>query len=125
VDTASYSNVRRFLRDGRLPPKDAVRIEELVNYFHYDYPAPAGEHPLSVVTELGECPWDARHHLLRIGLCARKLDAGQLPPRNFVFLIDVSGSMDAPNRLPLVKEGLRLLVGQLTARDRVAVVVYA
>ncbi len=125
VDTASYSNVRRFLREGQLPPKDAVRIEELINYFSYDYPQPEGDHPVSITTELAECPWKPAHRLLRIGLQTRRLEASQLPPRNFVFLIDVSGSMDEPTKLPLVQSSLSLLVDQLTERDRVGIVVYA
>jgi Ca-activated chloride channel family protein len=125
VDTASYSNVRRFLNEGKLPPKDAVRIEELVNYFTYDYPAPTGEHPVSVSPEVAPCPWDGNHLLARIGLQARRIDAAHLPPRNLVFLIDVSGSMNEPKKLPLLKEAFGLLVDQLTERDRVAVTVYA
>jgi Ca-activated chloride channel family protein len=126
VDTASYSNVRRFLlTEGRLPPPDAVRIEELVNYFPYAYPSPEGTHPVSFTLGIAECPWDATHHLARIGLAAARLDPDRLPPRNLVFLVDTSGSMDAPNRLPLLQQSLRLLVGQLNGRDRVALVAYA
>lgn len=125
VDTASYSNVRRYLREGSLPPKDAVRIEELVNYFAYNYPEPTGEHPVAVLPEVADCPWKPGHQLVRLAVQARHIDAEHMPPRNLVFLVDVSGSMSAPNRLPLVKTSLRLLVDQLTARDRVAIVVYA
>ena len=125
VDTASYSNTRRFLNEGRLPPKDAVRIEELVNYFSYDYPQPAGSAPFSVRTEVADCPWNARHRLVHIGLQGRKVSTENMPPANLVFLIDVSGSMDEPRKLPLVKSSLRTLAEQLTARDRVAIVVYA
>jgi Ca-activated chloride channel family protein len=126
VDTASYSNVRRFLlAEGRLPPPDAVRVEELVNYFPYRYPRPEGEHPVAFALDIAECPWHAGHYLARIGLAARRIDPGEMPPRNLVFLVDTSGSMDAPNRLPLLQQSLRLLVGQLTGRDRVAVVAYA
>lgn len=125
VDTASYSNTRRFLNDGRLPPKDAVRIEELVNYFDYDYPQPTGSTPFSVTTEVADCPWNAQHKLVHIGLQGRKFSTEDLPPANLVFLIDVSGSMDEPDKLPLVKSSLRTLAEQLTARDRVAIVVYA
>jgi Ca-activated chloride channel family protein len=126
VDTASYSNVRRFLlTEGKLPPPDAVRIEELVNYFPYTYPQPKGEHPVSFTLDIAECPWNAKHHLVRIGLMAQRLDPSKTPPRNFVFLLDTSGSMDAPNRLPLLQQSLRLLVGQLGERDRVAIVAYA
>ncbi|HEX8293079.1 MAG TPA: VWA domain-containing protein [Pyrinomonadaceae bacterium] len=125
VDTASYSNTRRFLNDGRMPPRDAVRIEELVNYFSYDYPQPDGQTPFSVTAEVAECPWNTRHKLVHIGLQGRRVAQEDLPPANLVFLLDVSGSMDAPDKLPLVKSSLRTLAGQLTARDRVAVVVYA
>jgi Ca-activated chloride channel family protein len=125
VDTASYSNTRRFLNDGRMPPRDAVRIEELVNYFSYDYPQPDGQTPFSVTAEVAECPWNTRHKLVHIGLQGKKLAQEDLPPANLVFLIDVSGSMDSPDKLPLVKSSLRTLANQLTARDRVAVVVYA
>jgi Ca-activated chloride channel family protein len=125
VDTASYSNVRRFLRDGRLPPPDAVRIEEMVNYFGYSYPEPRGDEPFSITTELGECPWNAEHQLLHVGLQAKKIRVEELPPSNLVFLIDVSGSMDSPDKLPLVQSSLDLLVEQMRERDRVAIVVYA
>ncbi|MFH1532099.1 MAG: von Willebrand factor type A domain-containing protein, partial [Pseudomonadota bacterium] len=125
VDTASYSNVRRFLRDGRLPPQDAVRIEELVNYFTYDYPAPTGETPFSVTTELSACPWAPKHHLLMVGLQGRKVDTSEMPKSNLVFLMDVSGSMNSPDKLPLLKSAFRLLVDNLRAEDRVAIVVYA
>jgi Ca-activated chloride channel homolog len=125
VDTASYSNTRRFLADGRMPPRDAVRIEELVNYFNYDYPQPDGQTPFSVTAEVAECPWNTRHKLVHIGLQGKKISTEDLPPANLVFLLDVSGSMDAPDKLPLVKSSLRTLANQLTSRDRVAVVVYA
>ncbi|HEU4456873.1 MAG TPA: von Willebrand factor type A domain-containing protein, partial [Longimicrobium sp.] len=125
VDAASYSNVRRFLREGRLPPRDAVRIEELVNYFTYDYPDPSGEHPFSVVAEVGECPWNPAHRLVHIGLQGRRMDARDLPPSNLVFLVDVSGSMQPENKLPLVKRSLRMLVEQLRPQDRISLVVYA
>jgi Ca-activated chloride channel family protein len=125
VDTASYSNTRRFLRDGQLPPKDAVRIEELINYFSYDYPQPVGDVPFSVTTEVAQCPWNSAHRLLHVGLQGRRLDRAQLPPANLVFLIDVSGSMMDQNKLPLVKSALSMLAEQLTARDRVGIVVYA
>jgi Ca-activated chloride channel family protein len=125
VDTASYSNTRRFLTEGRLPPKDAVRIEELINYFSYDYPQPAGSAPFSVTTEVADCPWSAKHKLVHIGLQGKRVSTEDMPPANLVFLLDVSGSMNAPDKLPLVKSALRMLAGQLTARDRVAIVVYA
>ncbi|MBK6424475.1 MAG: von Willebrand factor type A domain-containing protein [Gemmatimonadetes bacterium] len=125
VDAASYTNVRRFLTEGMLPPPDAVRIEEMVNYFPYDYPAPAGRHPFTVTLEQGACPWNEAHRLLLVGLQGRRLDLDQLPPSNLVFLLDVSGSMDSPDKLPLVQQAFRLLVQQLRPRDRVAIVVYA
>jgi Ca-activated chloride channel family protein len=125
VDTASYSNVRRFLNEGQAPPKDAVRIEELINYFSFNYPEPGGDKPVAVTTALGECPWNPTHRLALIGLQARRIDASTIPARNLVFLIDVSGSMFAPNRLPLVKASLAMLAPNLTDKDRVAIVVYA
>jgi Ca-activated chloride channel family protein len=125
VDRASYSNVRRFVTSGQRPPKDAVRIEELVNYFTYEYPEPDNRHPFSVTTEVARTPWHADHLLVRIGLQARRLSPASLPASNLVFLIDVSGSMNDPYKLPLVKESLKLLVRQLREQDRVAMVVYA
>jgi len=125
VDRASYSNVRRFLRDGQRPPRDAVRIEEMVNYFTYDYPEPSGAQPFSVTTEVAACPWNERHRVLLVGLQGRRMKMADLPANNLVFLIDVSGSMMSPDKLPLVKEGLELLVNQLRPKDRVAIVVYA
>jgi Ca-activated chloride channel family protein len=125
VDHASYSNVRRFLSEGRLPPADAVRIEELVNYFTYEDPAPAGGAPLAITTEVGRAPWAPGHRLVRVALQARRVPAASLPPSNLVFLIDVSGSMRPANRLPLVQQAFRLLVNQLRPQDRVALVVYA
>ena len=125
VDRASYGNVRRFLLAGRRPPADAVRIEEMVNYFEYDYPEPRGVHPFSVTTDVAPAPWNTEHRLVRIGLQGRRYRQRELPPSNLVFLIDVSGSMSPPDRLPLVKEAFRLLVGQLRPSDRVAIVVYA
>jgi Ca-activated chloride channel homolog len=125
VDRASYSNVRRFISQGQLPPADAVRIEELLNYFTYALPEPDGEHPFSVTTELSRAPWNPEHRLLRIGLQSKRIETAELPPSNLVFLIDVSGSMMPPNRLPLVKQSFRLLVNELRPQDRVAIVVYA
>ncbi len=125
VDTASYSIVRRFLNDRMLPPPGAVRIEELVNYFTYDDPPPQGDVPFSVTIEVADCPWNDQHRLARIGLKGREIPHEQRPASNLVFLVDVSGSMSATNKLPLVKAGLKLLVEQLDARDRVAIVVYA
>lgn len=125
VDTASYSNIRRFLLHNRLPPPEAVRIEEMLNYFPYDYPAPRGDEPFALYTELGECPWNPSHRLALIGLRAKDVRPREQPPLNLVFLIDVSGSMADANKLSLIKPALRLLVNQLTERDRVAIVVYA
>ena len=125
VDTASYSNVRRFLTSGTLPPPDAVRIEELINYFRFDYAAPTSKDPVSVTTELAACPWNAAHRLALVGLQTRSLDVGTTPPRNLVFLIDVSGSMAPQDRLPLVRTALRMFTETLNAQDRVAIVVYA
>lgn len=125
VDVAAYANVRRFLNQGQVPPSDAVRTEELVNYFNYDYPQPKGKDPVSITTELGACPWNTDHQLLHIGLQAKALDVDNLPPSNLVFLIDVSGSMNGQNKLPLLKESYRLLVPQLRAQDKVSIVVYA
>ncbi len=125
VDTASYSNVRRFLNQGSLPPKDAVRIEELINYFEYDYPQPVGDLPFSVNTEVAVCPWNTNHKIVQIGLQGKKVSLDNVPPSNLVFLLDVSGSMNAPDKLPLLKQGLKTMVNQLSYKDRVAIVVYA
>jgi Ca-activated chloride channel homolog len=125
VDTASYSNVRRFIQQGQLPPPGAVRIEELVNYFPYAYPDPAGEEPIGVTTEVSRAPWNPEHQLLQVAVQGRRMDTGQLPPRNLVFLVDVSGSMAAPNKLPLLERSLSFLSETLGERDRVALVVYA
>ncbi len=126
VDRASYSNVRRFImQDCQLPPRDAVRIEELVNYFPYSYAEPDGDAPLAVHAEVGVAPWKPQHRLVRIGLQARRLHLENLPPSNFVFLLDVSGSMMPENKLPLVKAAMRMLVNELRPKDHVAIVVYA
>lgn len=125
VDAASYSNVRRYLNYGQKPPVDAVRIEEMINYFKYQYPQPKGEHPFSINTELAECPWNKENKLLHIGLQGKEIATENLPPSNLVFLIDVSGSMGDANKLPLLKSAFKLLVGELRDKDRVAMVVYA
>jgi len=125
VDTASYANVRRFLAGGRRPPRDAVRIEELVNYFRYASPRPEGDDPFSVTAEAAECPWRPGHRLVRIGLEGRDVARDARPAGNLVFLVDVSGSMGDPDKLPLVKQALLMLVDELTENDRVAIVTYA
>jgi Ca-activated chloride channel family protein len=125
VDTASYSNIRRFINDGSLPSKDSVRIEEMINYFTYNYPQPEGDKPFSVNVDVTGCPWESAHRLVRIGLKGREVATDKRGPSNLVFLLDVSGSMTPPERLPLVKQAMRLLVEKLTENDRVAIVVYA
>ena len=125
VDAASYSNVRRFLNQGQLPPAGAVRIEEMVNYFHYEYPQPTGNDPFSINTEISDAPWNKDHKLVLIGLQGKKIPTDNLPASNLVFLIDVSGSMSSPNKLPLVKASMKMLVDQLREQDKVAMVVYA
>jgi Ca-activated chloride channel family protein len=125
VDTAAYTIIRRYLHQRQAPPRDVVRLEELINYFPYDYAPPTGDAPLAAQVEIAGCPWEPRHRLVRIGLKTRELAAAERPPANLVFLIDVSGSMSPANKLPLLQQGLRLLVERLNARDRVAIVVYA
>lgn len=125
VDTASYANVRRYLNDGQMPPRDAVRIEELVNYFEYDYPQPIGDQPFSVNTESATAPWNRNHKIVSIGLQGKKVALDDVPPSNLVFLLDVSGSMNDARKLPLLKDSLKILTNQLTSKDRVAIVVYA
>lgn len=125
VDKASYSNIRRFINDGDEPPADAVRIEEMINYFDYEYPQPADEHPFAIFTEMAQCPWQADHKLLHIGIQGKKIATSKLPPSNLVFLIDVSGSMSDENKLPLVKSAFKLLVKNLREKDKVAIVTYA
>ncbi len=125
VDTASYSNMRRFLDRGSLPPKDSIRIEELVNYFDYDYSGPRDDKPFAANFELTEAPWNREHLLLRIGLKGREIDRRVRPSCNLVFLLDISGSMDEPNKLPLVKQSMQMLLDQLTESDKVSIVVYA
>jgi Ca-activated chloride channel family protein len=125
VDTASYTNVRRFLNTGQLPPVDAVRVEELINYFHFQYPDPQGDRPVSITTEVGDAPWAPSHKLVLVGLKAKPIDDRRVGGRNIVLLIDVSGSMNSPDKLPLVKTGLRMFVDTLRDDDRIAIVVYA
>ncbi|MDQ3393211.1 MAG: von Willebrand factor type A domain-containing protein [Bacteroidota bacterium] len=125
VDNASYSNIRRYINLGQSPPKDAVRIEEMINYFTYDYPQPKGDDPFSVNLEVSECPWNKNHNLVHIGLQGKEISKENLPTSNLVFLIDVSGSMDTPERLPLVKTAFKMLVDELRPQDHVSIVVYA
>ena len=126
VDNASYSNVRRYLTQyHQLPPPDAVRIEEMINYFSYDYPQPTGGHPFTLTTEVATCPWNTDHQLLHVGLQGKSLDYDDIRPSNLVFLLDVSGSMEDPNKLSLVKKSFRMLLNALDVQDRVAIVVYA
>lgn len=125
VDAAAYSNVRRFINQGQLPPAEAVRVEEMINYFQYNYPAPEVGEPLSISTELSTAPWNSKHKLLRIGLQAKKIELQKIPASNLVLLIDVSGSMNTHNKLPLVKSSLRMLVNQLRPSDKVSIVSYA
>jgi Ca-activated chloride channel homolog len=125
VDTASYANVRRFLQNGQMPYKDAVRIEEMINYFSYDYKQPDDGKPFAVNMEISDCPWNGKNKLLLIGIQGKKIDLENLPPNNLVFLIDVSGSMEDENKLPLIKQSLRLLVDRMRVQDRISIVVYA
>lgn len=125
VDAASYANMRRFLNNGQRPPKDAVRIEELINYFDYDYSQPKDGHPFNIITEISSAPWNSQHKLVHIGLQGKRIATENLPPSNLVFLIDVSGSMDEPNKLPLLKSSFKMLVNELRPQDYVSMVVYA
>jgi Ca-activated chloride channel homolog len=125
VDTASYSNARRFLNNGTLPPKDSIRVEEWLNYFGYGYPEPVAKEPFSVTSEVSACPWNPAHRLLRLGLKTQQISQAETPARNLVFLVDVSGSMMPENRLPLLKRGLGLLADNLRAKDTISIVVYA
>jgi Ca-activated chloride channel homolog len=125
VDTAGYSNVRRYINEGQLPPPEAVRIEEMVNYFPYNYSLPVGDKPFAINTEIATAPWNPQHKLIQIGLQGKKISTEKLPPNNLVFLIDVSGSMSEPNKLPLLKSAFKLLVNELRPNDRVSIVTYA
>ncbi|MGV3524691.1 MAG: vWA domain-containing protein [Candidatus Sericytochromatia bacterium] len=125
VDTAAYSNLRRMLNTGQRPPADAVRIEEMLNYFRYDYARPEAAEPFAITTEQADCPWAPGHTLLQIGLQAKDIDMREAPASNLVFLLDTSGSMGEPNKLPLVKQSLRLVVDQMRANDRISIVTYA
>lgn len=125
VDNASYTNVRRFINQGQKVPKDAVRVEEMMNFFKYNYAQPSSKHPFAIHTEYSDCPWNEKHKLVKIGLQGKEIDSDVLPNSNFVFLIDVSGSMSYQNKLPLLKESMKVLVNQLREKDRVSIVVYA
>ncbi|WP_338769739.1 von Willebrand factor type A domain-containing protein [Bernardetia sp. ABR2-2B] len=125
VDNASYSNARRFIQSGQVPNPDAVRIEEFINYFDYDYKNPTGKHPFSVSTEISTAPWNEKHKLVHVGIQGKDLDYDNLAPSNLVFLIDASGSMSAQNKLPLLRSSLKLLLSQLNENDRIAIVAYA
>ena len=125
VDAASYSNIRRMLNYNQLPPAGAVRIEEMINYFSYQYPQPIGSDPFSINTEIAACTWNKEHRLVSIGLQGKKIPTADLPPSNLTFLIDVSGSMETEDKLPLVKSSMKLLVDQLREQDKVSIVVYA
>lgn len=125
VDAASYSNMRRFLNYGGMPPKDAVRIEEMVNYFSYDYDQPPGEDPFAIHSEISSAPWNKDHLLVHVGLQGKSIETKDLPASNLVFLVDVSGSMQDANKLPLLKASLKMLVNEMRPEDRVAMVVYA
>jgi Ca-activated chloride channel family protein len=124
VDAASYSNTRRFILDGQKPAAGAVRVEEMINYFNYDYPDPIDEHPFSITTEVGECPW-SNNKLVHIGLQGKRIEKDNLPPSNLVFLLDVSGSMNSPKKLPLLKKSFKLLLNELGPQDKISMVVYA
>ena len=125
VDTASYTNTRRFLNGGQLPPPDAVRIEELINYFPYNYAQPTGEDPFSVDMELADCPWQPKHKLVRVGIKGKEVAVEERKPTHLVFLLDVSGSMNSADKLPLLKRGFKMMVDQLNENDQVTVVTYA
>lgn len=125
VDNASYTNTRRYIDNGSLPPIDGVRIEEFINYFNYDYAKPTGKHPFSINTEVSECPWNNSHKLVHIGIQGKRFPFETMAPINLVFLVDVSGSMSDANKLPLLKKSLSLLVGKMRSQDRISLVVYA
>ena len=125
ADGGSYSNVRRFLKGGEMPPVDAIRVEELINYFQYNYADPIDLHPIGISTEVGECPWNADHKLIQIGIKGKSIAKENYPASNFVFLVDVSGSMSSANKLPLVKTGMKFLLDEMRDIDRMAIVTYA
>ncbi len=125
MDAASYANARRFIVSNQLPYPDAVRTEEFINYFNYDYNYPDSDHPLAINLEYGECPWNSSNKLIHVGLQGKALRNAEKKASNLVFLLDVSGSMNSPNKLPLLKKAFKMLVGQLDEQDRIAIVVYA
>ena len=125
VDNASYTNIRRFINQGQTVPKDAVRVEEMINFFEYEYRQPENEHPFAIATEYSDCPWNANHKLVKIGLQGKNIEDKNLPASNFVYLIDVSGSMSAANKLPLLKQSVKVLVDKMRKEDKVSIVVYA
>jgi Ca-activated chloride channel family protein len=125
VDNASYTNIRRMINNGEKIPIGAVRVEEMINFFKYKYPQPTGNQPFSINTELNDCPWNNQHKLLKIRLQGKIIQNNNLPPSNLVFLIDVSGSMEDDNKLPLLKESMNVLVEELRPEDKVSIVVYA
>ena len=125
VDNASYTNIRRFINEGQKVPKNAVRVEEMMNFFKYKYPQPKGQDPFSITTEYSDCPWNKNSRLLKIGLQGKDIPMTNLPASNLVFLVDVSGSMDDANKLPLLKESMKILVKELRSKDKVSIVVYA
>lgn len=125
VDNASYSNIRRFLQNNQLPPKDAVRIEEMINYFSYAYPKPKDDDPFALYTEVGKCPWNTKNYLVHIGIQGKTLEYDDLKPSNMVFLLDVSGSMSDDNKLGLVKKSMKMMLEQMDNRDKISIVVYA
>src|SRR5690606_21555495 len=125
VDNASYTNIRRFINNGQSVPKDAVRIEEMINFFKYDYPQPKDKHPFSINTEYSDAPWNPKHKLVRIALQGKEIPTDKLPKSNFVFLVDISGSMNSANKLPLLKSSMKVLLDELREDDRVSIVYYA
>src|SRR5262245_5351015 len=124
VSTASSANIRRFLSMNQLPPKASVRIEEMINYFSYDYPSPTGQHPIAAYTEVAAAPWKPDHRLVRIGIKGKDIDVARRPPSNLVFLVDVSGSMATPEKLPMLKSAMKLMVEKLGEGDHGAIVTY-